>query len=48
MRKITFENGKYYHVYNRGVEKRNIFRDDKLRRGTVPQNDQSKNPIKPD
>jgi len=31
MRKITFENGKYYHVYNRGVEKRNIFRDDKDR-----------------
>jgi len=31
MRKIIFETGKYYHVYNRGVEKRNIFRDDEDR-----------------
>jgi len=28
MRKHTFEIGEYYHVYNRGVEKRNIFLDD--------------------
>ncbi len=27
-RKIPFENGEYYHVFNRGVEKRNIFQDD--------------------
>ncbi len=25
MRKIKFEQGKIYHIYNRGVEKRNIF-----------------------
>jgi putative transposase len=28
MRKIEFINGEYYHVYNRGIEKRNIFIDD--------------------
>jgi putative transposase len=28
MRKIKFENGNFYHVYNRGVEKRQIFMDD--------------------
>ncbi len=28
MRKIKFEVGKIYHVYNRGVEKRNIFNND--------------------
>jgi len=27
MRKIQFENGSYYHVYNRGVDKRKIFLD---------------------
>ncbi|MBI2642205.1 MAG: transposase [Candidatus Wildermuthbacteria bacterium] len=27
MRKIQFENGAYYHVYNRGVDKRKIFLD---------------------
>ncbi len=27
MRKIQFENGGYYHVYNRGVDKRKIFLD---------------------
>ncbi len=27
MRKTLFENGNFYHVYNRGVEKRNIFVD---------------------
>jgi len=27
MRKIEFINGEYYHIYNRGVEKRNIFLD---------------------
>jgi len=31
MRKIIFENEKYYHIYNRGVEKHDIFRDDKDR-----------------
>src|SRR3990167_6717841 len=25
MRKETFTEGEYYHIYNRGVEKRNIF-----------------------
>lgn len=25
MRKIPFKNGEYYHIYNRGVEKREIF-----------------------
>ena len=29
MRKIQFAEGEYYHVFNRGVEKRNIFRDSK-------------------
>jgi REP element-mobilizing transposase RayT len=29
MRKVKFENNKYYHIYNRGVEKREIFLDDK-------------------
>jgi len=28
MRKTKFEVGKIYHIYNRGVEKRNIFNDD--------------------
>ncbi len=28
MKKIKFEKGKIYHVYNRGVEKRNIFNSD--------------------
>ena len=27
MRKIKFANGEFYHVYNRGVDKRNIFAD---------------------
>jgi len=27
MRKIQFENGEYYHVYNRGTDKRKIFLD---------------------
>ena len=27
MRKIKFINGEFYHIYNRGVEKRNIFED---------------------
>lgn len=27
MRKIKFVNGEYYHIYNRGVEKRKIFLD---------------------
>ncbi|MBU1956439.1 transposase [Patescibacteria group bacterium] len=27
MRKIPFANGEYYHIYNRGVDKRNIFKD---------------------
>ena len=27
MRKITFTNDKYYHIYNRGVDKREIFSD---------------------
>ena len=25
MRKITFVNEEYYHIYNRGVDKRTIF-----------------------
>jgi REP element-mobilizing transposase RayT len=25
MRKFTFENGQYYHIYNRGVDKRDVF-----------------------
>ncbi|MFA6973133.1 MAG: transposase [Parcubacteria group bacterium] len=28
MRKIEFKNGEYYHIYNRGVEKRDIFLND--------------------
>ena len=28
MRKLQFENGKYYHVYNRGVDKRSIVQDE--------------------
>lgn len=28
MRKISFENNEYYHVYNRGVDKRDIFLED--------------------
>jgi putative transposase len=28
MRKPTLTNGEYYHVYNRGVEKRSIFQDE--------------------
>lgn len=29
MRKIDFINGEYYHIYNRGVNKQDIFLDDK-------------------
>jgi putative transposase len=29
MRKIKFQNEYYYHIYNRGVDKREIFLDDK-------------------
>lgn len=29
MRKIQFQEGQYYHIYNRGVEKRNTFLDEK-------------------
>jgi len=29
MRKIQFVNGEYYHIYNRGVDKRNLFIDKK-------------------
>jgi putative transposase len=28
MRKVKFTNGEYYHVYNRGVDKRDIFLDE--------------------
>jgi putative transposase len=28
MKKIIFENDKYYHIYNRGTDKRNIFLDE--------------------
>ncbi len=28
-RKITFAEGEYYHIYNRGVEKRDVFLDEK-------------------
>ncbi len=31
MRKLKFENNYYYHIYNRGVDKREIFQDDKDR-----------------
>ena len=27
MRKVPFVKGEYYHIYNRGVDKRNIFGD---------------------
>jgi putative transposase len=29
MRKIKFVEGEYYHIYNRGTDKRNIFTDSK-------------------
>jgi REP element-mobilizing transposase RayT len=29
MRKVKFQTGEYYHIYNRGVDKRNIFMDKK-------------------
>lgn len=29
MRKTDFVNGEYYHIYNRGVDKREVFLDDK-------------------
>jgi len=29
MRKVYFANGEYYHIYNRGVDKRNVFIDKK-------------------
>ncbi len=29
MRKVKFQNGEYYHIYNRGVDKREVFMDDK-------------------
>ncbi len=29
MRKVQFINGEYYHIYNRGVDKRKIFLDEK-------------------
>jgi hypothetical protein len=28
VRRISFVNDEYFHVYNRGVEKRNIFMDE--------------------
>jgi len=28
MRKVQFANGEYYHIYNRGVDKRDVFSDD--------------------
>lgn len=28
MRKVPFENGEFYHIYNRGVDKRDIFIDE--------------------
>jgi hypothetical protein len=28
MRKFPFQTGEYYHVYNRGVDKRDVFMDD--------------------
>jgi len=27
MRKIQFQTGEYYHIYNRGVDKRRVFLD---------------------
>lgn len=35
MRKEVFQNGHYFHVYNRGVDKRKIFMDDSDRRRFV-------------
>ena len=29
MRKIQFQTGEYYHIYNRGVDKREVFMDEK-------------------
>ena len=29
MRKIKFQTGEYYHIFNRGVDKRNVFIDEK-------------------
>ena len=29
MRKLKFQNGNYYHIYNRGVDKREVFTDEK-------------------
>ena len=29
MRKVQFQTDHYYHIYNRGVDKRNIFGDEK-------------------
>ena len=29
MRTIKFQTGEYYHIYNRGVDKRNVFMDDR-------------------
>ena len=29
MRKIKFQNEYYYHIYNRGVDKREVFIDEK-------------------
>jgi len=28
MRKVKFANDEYYHIYNRGVDKREVFSDD--------------------
>ncbi|HCR52279.1 MAG: hypothetical protein A3F53_01370 [Candidatus Zambryskibacteria bacterium RIFCSPHIGHO2_12_FULL_48_10] len=40
MRKVTFLDGEYYHIYNRGVDKRVIFNDDKdFERFLVSMND---------
>ena len=29
MRKIKFYNGEYYHIFNRGVDKREVFKGEK-------------------
>ncbi|MDO9399587.1 MAG: hypothetical protein Q7T79_02805, partial [bacterium] len=29
MRKVQFQTGEYYHIYNRGVDKREVFIDEK-------------------
>lgn len=29
MRKVEFKNGEYYHIYNRGVDKREVFLDER-------------------